>query len=313
MAGVVTKVRERAVAFGPGGSLVGVLTARVPPSSTDRSMVVMLNAGLIHRVGANRVHVRLGRALASAGHTVFRFDLSGIGDSDPRQDALDLDGAARQDIAAALEYLHTTREAPSFTLYGLCSGATNAFRYAVRDDRVKAAVLVDPGAFPTLGHRVRFYGRRLVRPRVWWNVLSGRNPVVVDAVRRVVGGRPAEAAVDVEGPLGLSRDEMRAGLRALIARGTDLLVVYTGYLEEVYSYAGQFRAMFPEEARSRRIRVEFYGKSDHTFSGEAQKQWLIDLVTQWIGTRSGQETGEPTPVRTTRTASESLPNSSRTN
>lgn len=281
---IVARLRERAVTFGPNGSLVGIITSPVPPPPPDRPVVVVLNAGLIHRVGANRVHVRVGRALAHAGYTVFRFDLSGIGDSDPRQGALNLDEAVRLDIADALEYLQSTRAAQCFILYGLCSGAVNAFQYALRDDRVSATILIDPFAFPTVGHRVRFFGRRLVRPSTWWNVLRGRNPVIVDGLRRLLGRRAAEQAVEVDYPPEPTRDQMRAGLRQLIARDTEMLVIYTGGREEVYNYASQFRDMFPEEARSPRIRVEYCGEADHPFSGESQKRWLIDLVTHWIGT-----------------------------
>lgn len=296
---VVAKFRERAVAFGSSGSMVGVITSPVPPPPPDRPVVVILNAGVIHRVGANRVHVRVSRALANAGYTVLRFDLSGIGDSDPRQGALDLDGAVRQDIADALAYLQSTRAAQSFILYGLCSGATNAFQYAVQDDRVRATILIDPVAFTTVGYWLRFYGRRLVRARTWWNVLRGRNTDVLDGMRRLLRGSAAEETVEVGDPPGLSRDEMRAGLRKLIARGTEILVIYTGGVAVVYSYAGQFRDMFPEEVRSGRIRTEFYRESDHTFSGEAQKRWLIDLVTHWIGTRAALETtAQPNAVRT---------------
>ena len=45
--------------------------------------VVLLNAGIIHRIGPNRLYVQLARRLASRGHAVLRFDLAGIGDSEP--------------------------------------------------------------------------------------------------------------------------------------------------------------------------------------------------------------------------------------
>jgi len=80
-------LRERTLLFGDGKSLVGIITE--PPPSDEvlaRPAVILLNAGLLHRIGPNRVHVRLARRLAEAGFVVMRFDYSGIGDSRPRTD-----------------------------------------------------------------------------------------------------------------------------------------------------------------------------------------------------------------------------------
>ena len=77
---------ERVVEFGDGVQLSGVVTE---PSGPARSTgVLLLGAGLLHRVGPARLHVELARALAAAGLPVLRFDYSGIGESEVRADAL---------------------------------------------------------------------------------------------------------------------------------------------------------------------------------------------------------------------------------
>jgi hypothetical protein len=48
-------------------SLVGVLTKADEESDTSRPTVVFLNAGMVHRVGPNRLHVRLARGRAPRG------------------------------------------------------------------------------------------------------------------------------------------------------------------------------------------------------------------------------------------------------
>ena len=75
-------MRERAVRFGKTAKLVGIVAEPNPTeqSGTDKPAVLMLNSGILHRVGACRLHVKLARSLASEGHTVLRFDFSGIGD-----------------------------------------------------------------------------------------------------------------------------------------------------------------------------------------------------------------------------------------
>src|SRR5690606_23743533 len=82
MAGPVAVMRESAVLFGPTRSLVGVVTEPAAGSARpDAPAVLILNSGLVHRVGPKRLHVRLARRLAGLGFTCMRIDLSGIGDS----------------------------------------------------------------------------------------------------------------------------------------------------------------------------------------------------------------------------------------
>ena len=95
-------MRETILEFGPHRRLVGVLTR---PESAERAggdvAVVITNSGIIHRVGANRVHVRLARALAAAGVPCLRYDLPGIGDSARMSAGGDVETANQMATAAA--------------------------------------------------------------------------------------------------------------------------------------------------------------------------------------------------------------------
>ena len=105
MAGLVARYRELPVLLGRRKSLVGILTEpQQAAGARERPAVVILNAGIIHRVGPNRLHVQLARALAQAGVTVLRFDMSGIGDSPNRHDVLSPLEAAMADIREALDW-----------------------------------------------------------------------------------------------------------------------------------------------------------------------------------------------------------------
>src|SRR5690349_10977230 len=141
LAGPMKEYRERAVTFGPRGSIVGVVTT--PPCSADPDLptIVILNAGVIHRIGPNRLHVRMARDFAQSGYSVLRFDLSGVGDSESRRDEVDLERAVQRDIENALDFLVEEYGADSFVIAGLCSGAHNGFRFATQDQRVVGAIL----------------------------------------------------------------------------------------------------------------------------------------------------------------------------
>ena len=118
---------ESVVLLGPGKSLVGIVTTpRVLEESASSTCAVILNAGIIHRVGPNRLHVEMARALANSGLQVVRFDLSGIGDSEARGESLAPLESALADIRDALDTLSATRGLRKFIVIGLCSGANHA-------------------------------------------------------------------------------------------------------------------------------------------------------------------------------------------
>lgn len=293
----MSEYHEQAVAFGPSRSLVGVLTTPADGGDAELPVFVLLNAGVIHRVGANRMHVRMARALAARGFQAFRFDLSGIGDSDARDDEADLARAVRRDIADALAHLEAAHGARSFVLCGLCSGANNGFTYALTDERVIGAVLMDPNAFRTPRFYVTHYAPRLVRLETWTNILKGRHPwvrQVVDRFTRPLASPGQGRAEEDAGPAtpmttsGPTRDEMDAGLTTLVGRGVDLLIIFTGGLPWQYNYAAQFRDAFPRHASDSHIRVEYFADSDHTFSAESAKLALIELVTRWMAARGAR-------------------------
>jgi pimeloyl-ACP methyl ester carboxylesterase len=136
---------ERAALFGEARTLVGVVT--LPEGGAARTAVVFLNAGVVHRVGPNRIHVTAARQLAAEGFLSARVDLSGLGDSDARRDSLPFEQAAVMEVREVMTALQREHGVSRFVLAGLCSGAVVAFRGALADDRVVGAVLINPQGF----------------------------------------------------------------------------------------------------------------------------------------------------------------------
>ena len=77
-------VRENVYTVGPGKSLVAAVTEPVLGIKNALPIIVILNTGIIHRVGHQRKFVILARELAERGYSVVRFDFGGIGDREPR-------------------------------------------------------------------------------------------------------------------------------------------------------------------------------------------------------------------------------------
>ena len=114
---------DRAIMFGVEKSLIGIMTQPVPAPSGEHPAIVILNTGIIYRIGHNRMYVALARTLAEAGYTVLRFDMSGIGDSDNRHERLAPLEANLTDIRHAIDWLTMTLGVRRVILVGLCSGA----------------------------------------------------------------------------------------------------------------------------------------------------------------------------------------------
>ena len=284
----VSKSRDQAVAFGPKRSLVGIVTSPRTGVSGDRPGVVLLNSGLIHRVGVHRLHVSLARALAKHGFTTLRFDLSGIGDSDRREEPLSLSDMVANDIDDALHYLRTARNINRFVLVGLCSGAHDALTTAMRCTDVVGVSLLDiPGSFQNWQYKVYHYGRRLGRWESWRNTLSGKN----GTFRRILGllgeTHTPDSTNSVPGvrPI-LSKPSMREAFDRLLARHTSIQLVFTSGLEDMYNHVSQFREVFPSVAANPLVSYRYFSKTNHVFSSLAQREDLIRLLTEWLtGTR----------------------------
>ena len=305
----VDGIGEKAVLFGRSSHLVGILT---PPQSQARFedlACVFLTSGIVPRVGANRIHVRLARALAEKGVLSFRFDLSGIGDSrDGGDDPKTLRGdIVKQDITDALDYLEASEGVSAFVLIGLCSGADDAIRTLLHDDRGVGAVLLDGDVPRTLGYYLRAYGPRLLRPRSYWTLTKQSFLVGKGMIRRLAAfswGRQRDATVVTPGPrsLGasplLTRREMRDQVARLVDRAVPLLYIFTAGLEERYNYEGQFYAGYRGLGVRRSAEVEHFADSDHTFSKEVLQARLERRVLKWIDAQFLEQAAPPTPVGT---------------
>jgi pimeloyl-ACP methyl ester carboxylesterase len=291
-----SSITESVLHFGPDDRLLGVLTlpAIQPDGDGDeRPAVVMLNAGIIHHVGPNRLHVRLARSLAEAGFPCFRFDLAGIGDSPPLGTAASVSEEHVRSVAEALDTLEMNGLPPRFVLFGLCSGASLGFRVTRDDPRVAGLIFIDP---PQMLRTPRYYRVRAInalkRPQVWRRFLSGRYGVVRHLWNRLAARWKQRSGGDEP-----SRGEMRARIEqdlcTMLARDVDLFLIVTGGLAKLYNYREQFFELFPKLRLDQAMRMEYHASAQHTFADRASRQRLISEVLDWLQTR-------PLPVRARR-------------
>jgi pimeloyl-ACP methyl ester carboxylesterase len=132
--------------------LVGVLSKPDhAEGARPRTGVVMITTGATSRAGPGRLHVRLARAWAALGYSVLRFDLGGAGDSlderAPESWGQPYDLARTDEVCAAARWLRDTQGVEEVLLFGVCSGAYNAFHAALRGADARSIVLVNPAIY----------------------------------------------------------------------------------------------------------------------------------------------------------------------
>ena len=281
--------RERVVRFGPNQSLVGILTTG-KVATGDRPHVVIVNAGIIHRVGPNRLYVDLARAVAALGYSVLRFDLAGLGDSDVALGGASLAESAVADVSAAFDHLAATRNASEFLIFGLCSGANYAALTAFRESRVIGVMLIDPSVARTRRSTMVHVVRRLRNLSTLRELVTLRHPIFR---RGLSGGSSAAVSVAqaAEGQSGqranvaapeMSASAARSSLEALVERGVHLMFVFTGGVNHVYNYYGQLFDLLPGLDFRTQLSLHYMPDTDHTVSDVGGRSRLLKAVHQWL-------------------------------
>lgn len=273
-------MRERAVRLGKTASLIGVLAEPRRGTDAARPGVIFLNSGILHHVGACRLHVRLARRLADAGFSSLRFDLSGIGDSEARKDSLTFEQSAALEVQEVMDYLTTTKGVREFILIGLCSGADMGFNVSQADKRVIGLVQLDAYAYRTPGYYLRYYAPRLLSVQVWTSFIKRKLGLTSGYSK---GPEPGADYVRPEYRRRFPpQTQVAAGLRTLTQRGVDLLYLFSGGQPDHYNHRGQYVRSFRDVDFGGRIQVEYYGDADHLFSGMEHQRLVDDVITAWV-------------------------------
>jgi pimeloyl-ACP methyl ester carboxylesterase len=157
----------------PFGHLFGVLAEPIG-ARTDDLCAILLNAGMIHRIGPNRMWVEIARRWAARGVPTLRVDFIAVGDSDddghPHNTIAELYAPEMiSQVKSSMDALEARGLGHRFALAGLCSGGYWAFHGALEDKRVRAAFMLNPRALiwdPLLDLR-RELRRTLLKPAQW--------------------------------------------------------------------------------------------------------------------------------------------------
>jgi pimeloyl-ACP methyl ester carboxylesterase len=253
---------ESVLRMGPGAGIVGILST--PLDRPAEAGLVILNAGLLYRVGPGRLHVRLGRAAAMRGYAALRIDLPGIGDSPGRN-------PGTRDVSAAIDELILRTGVRKVMLFGICAGGAAAYKTAIEDERVGGVLMVDTYYYPTFTTKVRYWGHRLRK--------SGPGSLIRAALARLRHSPDqsieAADAFDMAPP---PPDVYADQVRQITARGAFVDHVMSGEEPRGYNYAGQYANRFRKYRLGPLTSAEYYPEADHLFTRLQHQKRLIGIV-----------------------------------
>lgn len=298
---------EEVLLLGPYASIVGIHTPAQAGlrEAPQKTVVIMLNSGLIHHVGPHRLYVRLARALAAQGIGAVRVDLSGLGDSPARPDNLPAAELGFREPREIVDSL-LARGYEQFVLLGICSGAKHALQAVSGDARITGLVLVNQEALSdstpdsaSARASAQFYLRRSMRnPRAWLNLLTGKvkyralfSSLAGEIRRRLSPGRRKQAAL---------ADLFRKELEPALAGRCDVLLMLS---DRHARYVGLFDDGVRELEALGRVRVALRADADHLFTAIKDQEFFVSNVCSWVRSL-GQEpaasevSDTDTPMRT---------------
>ncbi|HEX5659207.1 MAG TPA: alpha/beta fold hydrolase, partial [Polyangiales bacterium] len=300
-------VRETPLLFGGEHRLFGILSEPATTLSSRASRaeyaILMLNVGTNHRVGPNRLYVKMARRWASQGYRAFRFDLAGIGDSGSAAgfSALHVfDKASVSDVQRAMDAL-AARGCKRFIVIGLCSGAYVAFQTVLADPRVVGQVLMNPrrlvgqedetlqDAMSQNFKSTQFYTKRLLDPATYLRLLKGDIDVRGIAGRmRTLATLRAQGVVDRLLRRPPAEDTMLAHLRRACGRGVDALFLVSDQDDGVDYLELQLGPKARSMAAYSNFSMQLIEGGDHTFSRVETQEHVIATVLEHLNVLTGQ-------------------------
>jgi pimeloyl-ACP methyl ester carboxylesterase len=274
-------ISERALALGNARALAGIVTTPARGSGDPaRPALVILNAGLVHRVGPNRLHVRLARRMAERGFVAVRFDFSGIGESPPRADSLPFAQSSVMEVMEVMDAVTELTGIQRFCLLGLSSGALVSLVTALNNSRVVGTVIVNPHGFDDSGgwqaHVERLsegniYARNLLSPHSWQRLLTGRTDY-----RRL-----ARSLCKAEKKVSTVVHAMRPALTAFLALGIRILLLFSEKDRSIVNFDEILGERW-QERLSRNVTLAVIREANHTFAGPAHLGEAVAAVERWM-------------------------------
>lgn len=263
-------MREHVFRYGDTKFGLGMVT--IPDDMERAPVVVLFNAGLLHRAEPYRMNVLASRLLAQIGYITIRIDLSGKGDTPARpqmsnRESVALDWAF---IKKSLEHEFGKR---TLVLFGLCSGADNAIKIAAQDEDVLGLILLDPISRQDESFKFRQIRGKILSPHKWRNIHHVLH-------HRLMNGHqnPAFESNLRDEP---TSDDLNDCCQNLVKRQGRILAFFSGFATRYYNQQGQFGRSMHLEGLEQICEEVYWPRVEHLYSVQVHRDRLMERIVQW--------------------------------
>jgi pimeloyl-ACP methyl ester carboxylesterase len=277
---------EETLVLGESAHLVATLTTPAQAGDQPPPIIALLsNSGVIPRSGPNRMNVHLARRFAELGIPSVRFDLSGLGDSSRPATPKPMMAQWLEDCRAVMDHAEQRHGCSRFLMIGFCSGAEVAHLLGLQDPRLRAALLWDMYAYPTLGSKLHFLAYRLRKLGV-----AGLASKVSDRILRALRLRPTPVSAKAVNPPAIpsqppDKGELMQRLQTLVDQGVSLHFSFAEGNPHWFNHDGQFWAMFKGAPFVKHVSFRFLREADHLLTEAHAQRAFLDMTDDWLQKR----------------------------
>jgi exosortase A-associated hydrolase 1 len=256
-----------------------------PERLTSTTGVLVVVGGPQYRVGSHRQFVLLGRALASQGIAVLRFDLTGMGDSVGQAAGFEHCGTDVRDATSLL--LESVAGLNRVCLWGLCDGASASLIFGRHDPRVGRMVLLNPWVRTEAGlaqaYLDNYYTRRLRSRAFWSRILKSPRSMVRSMVgylqnrrtaRDGTSGRSAPAAPNFIGRMLEGARGFNGNILVLLSGNDTVAAEFEGLLQRSPPWLAAFSRPGVQICRA--------AEANHTFSRREWRDWVSGQTAAFV-------------------------------
>ena len=182
----IKTMTEQIIYCGPN-KISGILTSG-NENGPSTKIALLLNSGMIHKVGPNRFYVELARRLCLEGVDIFRFDFSGIGDHQNSMLKISFEELSIMELHDVIQHFHSVGYS-KFIIIGMCTGGDVAFKYASQYQGISSVIAINANLFPrnliqayrsqiVMKLRTRYYKKYLFDLSRWTKLIRGKSQIL---------------------------------------------------------------------------------------------------------------------------------------
>lgn len=282
---------EVALHCGQNPEIIGIYTqANKSASSKNLPVLILVNSGLLPNSGPFRLYVQIARYVAKLGFDSFRFDLSGIGESERNPNELSRSEQQINDLCDVMNSLEKRYQKNQFIVAGICTGADNAHRAMVADSRVVGCIGVDGYFYKTKRYYLNYFLNNIAlgvfKRNLWKQKYSQVKQITKNALEKVTDRDSVSPLESVTVPYRWEvppKPQTASEYQTFIDNDQRALCIFTASWP--YNYAQQHADAFPDIDFGDHIQVQYLENAPHIFAFSDDRDELIEVISVWLKMR----------------------------